>query len=78
MGYTCTDGTWPGRLQHEVEEMLRHLEEAEEDPDWEGTTPSGEVYCGCETCSIREILTVAVDRTVEAVAAGILVLDKEQ
>jgi hypothetical protein len=75
------DPAWPGELDTEVVQTLDRLIEA---LDWLETQvgedgdelsviypdpPSGEPFCGCETCVRREILTIAVTRTVEAVAS---------
>lgn len=72
------DPAWPSELNAEVESTLEalndvawHNEEVEIDQWIEGPEPpSGEPFCGCSTCATREMLTIAVIRTVEAVAAG--------
>jgi hypothetical protein len=72
------DANWDHDLHREVIVTLQRLGEAleveEEGGEWpeDVVTPSGWPYCGCEDCLVREILTIAVPRIVEAYQQGLV------
>jgi len=73
-----TEPTWDEALHLEVATTIEVLEEAlyieESGESWPADveTPSGQPYDGCLDCQIREILTVAAPRIIEAYQQGLV------
>lgn len=74
MTFIINDVIWAETLQRELEEYRMELYisiDEEQDID----TESGQPFCGCETCDIREILAYATPRILKAAQEGKVELD---
>ena len=72
------DEEWAHKLEVELEEYMGQLTalvygEDEVDEDFE--TLSGEGYCGCTTCEVREILFFVVPRAIQGFLDGKVLLE---
>lgn len=71
------DAEWAEKLDRNVNDTIGHLMDlvdGEEDGISEGgiETPSGEPFCGCETCVTREIIVLTIAATLDGVREGLV------
>lgn len=75
--YVHTDVEWAKKLHSDFEQYMGqcwNLAYDEDEATSEGfETLSGQPYCGCGDCEVREIFTFLIPRIIEAYKAGILV-----
>ena len=72
------DEEWAHKLEVDLEEYMGQLsallyDEDEVAEDFE--TVSGEGYCGCSTCEIREILSFVIPRAIQGFIDGKVLLE---
>ena len=73
MEFEHLDEQWAKRLEEDLEEYMGQLsaylyDEDEVSADFE--TLSGQPYCGCSTCEVREILALVVPRSIQGLVEG--------
>ena len=73
------DDAWAKNLETQYEEYMWNCESAVdgEEPD-DFTTLSGEPFCGCGTCVIREQLFFLVPKIIKAYKEGKIVLTEDE
>jgi hypothetical protein len=78
MAFDYVDEEWAHELEVSLEEYMEQLsallyDEDEVAKDFE--TVSGEGYCGCSICEIREILSFVIPRAIQGYLDGKVVLE---
>jgi hypothetical protein len=73
MEFEHLDEKWAEQLQQDLEQYMSELaaylyDEDEVPEDFE--TLSGQAYCGCSTCEVREILALVVPRSIQGLLEG--------
>jgi hypothetical protein len=69
--FVLADPEWSGNLERQYEDYMWNCEssvDGEEDDDFK--TLSGEVFCGCSTCYVREQLFFLVPKIIAAYKDG--------
>lgn len=80
MEFEHLDESWARELEGGLEEYMGQLsallyDEDEVAEDFE--TLSGEGYCGCSTCEVREILSFVVPRAIQGFIDGKVLIASE-
>jgi hypothetical protein len=81
MEFEHLDEKWAESLQQDLEQYMAELsaylyDEDEVPEDFE--TLSGQPYCGCSTCEIREILALVVPRSIQGLIEGKVLVDTDK
>lgn len=80
MTFNHLDTEWAKKLEMDLEEYMAQLsalafDEDEVPEDFE--TLSGQPYCACSTCEIREILFLVVPRAIQGYLDGKVSIDTD-
>lgn len=81
MEFDHLDEEWAKKLELDLEEYMGQLsaylyDEDEVPEDFE--TLSGQAYCGCSTCEIREILALVVPRSIQGLIEGKVLISNDK
>ena len=75
--FEIVDFEWAKMLENAFSFYMEAVRDSVDD-DEEYETLSGDFYCGCETCDVRETLFFLVPQIIRAYKAGKVVLLSEQ
>jgi hypothetical protein len=78
-GVTVEDYEWMKDIEEKFQEYIMSLYDQLNEEDYvpaDFVPLSGEPFCGCETCNLRETLTFLIPYIIKGYEAGKLTLEK--